>query len=241
MSPGEIDTRRNVLWIVYSLDKSLALRIGHPSIIVDDDIGVDLPPESNPLDTYPDGTRRFNTFRYTIQLAQLESRTFSELYSIRSRNKSIIERLKSVALLDKALQEWRESLPLEICPGEDIQCSEEQYIPVIIMHFAYLNCLTAIHRIAIHHSSWKNDRSGHSDSTAQHQQVNERVEASEAICLTAARNTIELLQYVDSDGNSLPNEMLRFVASILLYAFHVLSSPSPRSVFESLLGLYKTP
>lgn len=209
MSPNEIETRRNVLWIVYCLDKSLALRIGQPSIIVDDDIGIDLPPEFSPLDN--NATKRLNIFRHMVQLAQLESLTFSELYSIRSRNRPPLERLKSVAQLDKALQEWREMLPVEICPGEDIQCSDDQYMPVIMMHFAYLNCLATIHRIAIHYSSWMNDQRSQFNSSSHDQRLADQVEASQTICLTAARNTIELLQAFEPDGNSLPDEVLWFV------------------------------
>lgn len=213
MSPIEIETRRNVFWIVYSLDKDLALRIGHPSIIVDDDIEVDMPPEANPLDQGLNVAKTFNIFYHMIQLAQLQSRTFSELYSIRSRNKPALERLHSIAQLDKALQEWREMLPIEIRPGEDIQCSYDQYTVVFMMHFAYLNCLTTIHRIAIHHSSWTNDKQGQDISPAHSQRLRDQVEASEAICLTTARNTIELLQCFGSDNNSLPDELFWFVTS----------------------------
>ena len=211
MSPSEMDTRRNVLWIVYVLDKSLSLRIGHPSIIVDDDIGVDLPPEASPHDKCPDGTKKFNIFRYIVQLAQLESRTFSELYSIRSRNKSAVERLKSVSQLDMALQKWREALPIEIWPGEDIHCSEEQLMPVVMMHFTYWNCHTTIHRIYIHHSSWKNDCQNQAESIIHDQDLDNRVEASEAICLTVARNSIKLLRYFEGDGNSLLDHMILLV------------------------------
>lgn len=207
-----METRRNVLWIVYCLDKSLALRIGHPSIIVDDDIGIDLPPDNSPLDTCPDGSKKFNIFRYTVQLAQLESRTYSKLYSIRSRNRSTVDRLNSVSQLDKALQEWRKALPIEICPGEEIQCSDEQYLPVIMMHFAYLNCHTTIHRIAIHHSSWKNDRRNEVDLATNDHHLDNRVRASEAICLTVARNTIKLLRSFDGDENHLPDDLIVFVA-----------------------------
>lgn len=207
MSPAEVETRRNVFWIVYSLDKDLALRIGHPSIIVDDDIEVDIPPEDNPLDQGVGDSKSFNMFRYMAQLSQLESRTLSQLYSIRSRNKPAAERLKLVARLDKALQEWREMVPIEIRPGEDIRCPDDQYPTVFMMHFAYLNCLTSIHRIAIHHSAWTNDKQNQAVSSTLSEELNNQVDASEAICLTAARNTIELLQCFGSDDNSLPDAL----------------------------------
>lgn len=213
ISLAEIETRRNVFWIVYSLDKDLALRIGQPSIIVDDDIEVDMPPEANRLVQALGAPKSFNIFYYMIQLAKIQSRTFSDLYSIRSRNKHAIKRLKLVTHLDKALQEWQEMLPIEIRPGEDIQCSEDQYPTVFMMHFAYLNCLTSIHRIAIHHSSWTNDKQSQVISATHGKELDNQVKASEAICLTAARNTIELLQCFESDGNSLPDALIWFVTN----------------------------
>ncbi|RFU31904.1 hypothetical protein B7463_g4414, partial [Scytalidium lignicola] len=96
LSRKEIAQRRNVFWMVYLMDKSISLRIGHPSVITDNDIGVGLPPETDPDELDSNGLKKFNIFRYQAQLALVESRIYTELYSIRSRNRAISDRLRVV-------------------------------------------------------------------------------------------------------------------------------------------------
>ena len=64
--------------------------------MVDDDIGVDLPQEKETLSVLTDGSKEYSIFRYHAQLASLESRIYTELYSIRASNRSEVQRLKSI-------------------------------------------------------------------------------------------------------------------------------------------------
>jgi hypothetical protein len=80
LSQSEIDQRRNVFWILYFLDKNISIRIGQPSIIADDDIGVDLPQEKETLRVLTDGSKEYSIFRFHAQLAVLESRIYTELF-----------------------------------------------------------------------------------------------------------------------------------------------------------------
>jgi hypothetical protein len=199
LSESEINQRRNVFWIVYIMDKVLALRLGHPSVMNDNDIGVDLPKEHKSFSFYPDGSQRYDIFRCQVRLALLESRIYTELYSAAAHRRSALERLRSVGQIDKELQEWRTTVPIEIRPDEFIRCSQEQFPPVFLMHFEYYNCLTTIHRVSIHHrGSWTNDDVAEMTSTPHNPELNPRVYSSQSICLTAARSTIKLLQYMEA-------------------------------------------
>jgi hypothetical protein len=64
--------------------------------MLDDDIGVDLPQEREIFNVLPDGSKKYTIFRCHAQLALLESRIYTELYSIRASNRSELQRLKSV-------------------------------------------------------------------------------------------------------------------------------------------------
>ncbi len=75
----------------------MSLRTGQPSVMVDEDIGVDLPQETEILNDFPDGTKRHRIFRCHAQLALLESRIYAELYSIKASNSPELQRLKSVS------------------------------------------------------------------------------------------------------------------------------------------------
>lgn len=212
LDPQEMIRRRNIFWILYILDKTIALRTGHPSGMVDDDIGIDLPEEEKQLETAPDGSK-FNIFRYQVQMSLLESRIWTELYSTRSQNMPALEQSKSVDELDKALHEWREALPVELRPGEAIRTSQEQFMPVISLHFAYFNCLATIHRASIYHSSPGScaDSLGMQMEPTLDEQRSHRVYRSQTICVRAARRSIQLLPYVDATSHLLPDNFMRFV------------------------------
>lgn len=193
------------------MDKSIALRSGQPSSITDEDIGVDLPPARNVMQRFPDGSVKVDIFRSQAQLAQLESRIYSELYSIRSRNRSDLERLKTVSQLDSELQQWREELPIEIRPEMPIKCAMEQFMPVVMMHFGYFNCLATVHRVSITHGLWASDHAKQAISTPDHQQLNPRVYSSRLICLETARNSIQLLKQTAAKGRSIRDNFLWLV------------------------------
>ncbi|RQM07667.1 hypothetical protein DH86_00001678 [Scytalidium sp. 3C] len=131
-----------------------------------------------------------------MSLALLESRIYTELYSIRSRNRSTTDRLRSVGQLDKALQEWLATLPPEIQSSDVIRCSKEIFVPVVLMHFSYLNCLSTVHRISIHYGAGQ-DLELQLELHDRH--LSPRVFESQAICLSAARRSIRLLQCLDLD------------------------------------------
>jgi hypothetical protein len=210
LSQAEITQRNNVFWIVYFIDKSVALRLGHPSVMNDDDIGIDLPLDDL-VQKRPDGSTKYGIFRCNTQLARLESRIHTELYSARGLRKSALDRLRLVGELDKSLMEWKEALPMEIQPERVIQCDEEHILPIVLMHFAYFNCLTTIHRVSVHHGSWTSSHLSQSGTTVHDQHLNPRVYASQSICLAAARQSIQLLQFVDIKAHSTSNSVIWFV------------------------------
>ena len=220
LSESEVDQRRNVFWILYILDKGIALRVGHPSVMVDDDIGVDLPRERSTHETTPNGTNLLAIFRSQAELAILESRIYAELYSVRARNRSHLERLGSVGKLDIALLEWKDKLPVEIRPEKPIQCAKEHEFPVIMLHFAYFNCLTTVHRIS-NSGSWTDQNARNESLGADEGHSNSRIYASHLICLSAARSSIDLLKMVDIVTGT-PRDHL--IWSVFTYTPHVITS-----------------
>jgi hypothetical protein len=215
LSDAEMAQRQNVFWIAFMLEKGISIRSGRPSVFNDDDIGVALP-KSNPVANANLSSENsvLDVFHQMATLALLESRVYSKLYSARSQTKPEIERLKWVGLLDKELQQWRNGLPFEIRPEQPMTCHTKHLMHVIMLHFAYYNCLVAIHRGSVHHGSWlKKDDEAAKVSAAG---LNPRVFQSARICLEAARNVIGLLHYYEK-SDELPN------LGIVRYALHLFS------------------
>jgi hypothetical protein len=256
VSQAELEQRRRVFWIIYIIEKSTCIRIGRPSAINDDDIGVGLPPE----DVRAEGDvgihvpsvpgQKFYPFRTMCAIALIESRIYSELYSAKSRTKAAAETLRCVGLLDQELQEWKDTIPLEVRPEHPIQCEREHRFAIIMLHFVYYNCVTAIHRVSIYHGSWtSNDGNPGNDAapfpstpaSSTTSTLSPRVHASYTLCLSAARSIIHLAShFLDSEDdprNSLIWIALYFPLSACLTLFaHTLQSPLD-SRADSDLGL----
>lgn len=214
LSESEMEQRSNVFWSLYTLEQGQSLRSGRPSMIQDDDIGIDLPKPAfeNDQDTLGN-THIMGTFPKTVELSHLSSRVYSGLYSAKSQAQSRLERLRLVGHFDKELEQWRDSLPIEIRPGEPILCEQKLVVPVIMLQFQYYFLLTTIHRVSVHHGYWMNERAQEDTQWANDAQLNPRVFASGALCLSAARNTIRLFQHHNLQMNpfSDTNNLLRYV------------------------------
>ncbi|KAI9852345.1 MAG: hypothetical protein M1838_001050 [Thelocarpon superellum] len=223
LSAAQTQDRRNVFWILYMLDKATSLRSGRPSVINDEDVGIDLP-------SHEEGQEP-NKFRSMAILALLESRVYSRLYSARSRTRSRFERLKAVSQLDLELQKWRDALPMEIRPEREIRCSKQKYMPVVMMHFAYYNCLTAIHRMSVHSGAWTAEPDKETPPDGRLPPLNPRVYSSGPICLSAARHVIKLTQSLDQDDDTPLDNLIWMAfqyplsASLALFA-NVLQHPT---------------
>ncbi|KFX86018.1 hypothetical protein V490_09269, partial [Pseudogymnoascus sp. VKM F-3557] len=230
----DIEQRRNVFWIVFGLEKGISIRSGRPSVFSDDDIGVELPPKTP--HTYKDLSNSKSVlggYRCVATIALLESRVYTKLYSARSHTKSDLERLKWVGSLDKELQQWRDELPIEIRPEKPIKCHPKHLMDVIMIHFAYYNCLVAIHRGSSHHGSWIYSDKPTTVRDAKNIGLSPRVFESSTICLNAARQIIGLLHYYESSEHSDVHNLgivtmcnyYPLTASLTLFA-NILQNPS---------------
>jgi hypothetical protein len=255
LSQAELEQRRRVYWVIYVIEKSTCLRIGRPSAINDEDIGLELPPQDLDVERggirIPSmGDRKYYPFRAMCSIALIEGKVYSELYSAKSQTITPDEKLRSVGRLDRDLQDWKDSIPTELRPEHEIQCERDEMFPILMLHFSYYNCLTAIHRVSVHHGSWAG-RDDELDSNSNPDPpspellettgLNPRVYASYTLCLSAARTIIYLtVNYLDSASdpqNTLIWIALYFPISACLTIFaHILQSPlDPKS--ESDLGL----
>ena len=211
---AELEQRLRVFWVMCIIEKSICIRIGRPSAISDEDVGVSLPPK----DLYGEREARitigtsprtsFYPFRAMCTLSLIESKVFRELYTTKARESTPDARLQSISHLDKELQEWRDAIPQQIRPEYEIECEPENRFAILILHFGYYNCLTAMHRASVHHGSWTSedhekhvqDDSNFSPSVPRstNSGPSPRVFASYALCISAARSTICLTaKYLD--------------------------------------------
>ncbi|KAI4147149.1 MAG: hypothetical protein LQ340_005676 [Diploschistes diacapsis] len=152
----------------------MSLRSGRPPAQDDDDMNVELPIE-DPGDNIGN-----------IPLADGKATKSSDG-----------ELLNAIGELDKELEEWKDAIPVDFRPEHEIKASHTPLIlHVVVLHFAYYNCLTTIHRMSVHHGYWSNRLSNYAIQGLNARPLNPRVFSSATICVQAARATIQLLKYI---------------------------------------------
>ncbi|KAK9486345.1 fungal-specific transcription factor domain-containing protein [Lipomyces starkeyi] len=219
LSEDEAHRRQRIFWICYIIDKDMSLRTGRPPFIYDQDVSTDTPTEIN--SSY--------IFSYMIRFSQIQSRTYTRLYSAAASRLSETELLDTIGELDKELLEWRDSMPLQYRPDHEIVEQDPRLlVHLVYMHFAYYNCLTAIHRMSIHHPTWRRPRRGAVNPSSAPR--NPRVFASAALCVQAARATIYLLKYFDNVQKSCGWLVVYYTSSSLVTLFaNCLQNPQQPS------------
>ncbi|CAD0090333.1 unnamed protein product [Aureobasidium vineae] len=150
----ESEQRKRVFWIGYLMDKDICLRSGRPPIQDDDDMNVELPSE-NPSDNIgvvpiESGKGKVNLFRIQCVFAMIQSKVYKLLYSVKAARQTDGELLNTIGDLDQELEEWKDSIPLEFRPEHEIKMVSQSplMLHIVVMHFAYYNCLTTIHRMS---------------------------------------------------------------------------------------------
>lgn len=199
LDPVEAQQRQRVFWVIYILDKDISLRAGRPAVINDDDISLELPDEEpeDGLGMADMNGKKVNLFRNFIQFSKISSKVYLRLYSATAAKQSDGELLNTIGGLDEELEDWRMSMPEEVRPGCGITIPEgPTLLPVVVLHFAYYNCLTTIHRMSIHHGYWTNRLSDFAIQGLNPSPLNPRVFLSASICVNAARDSLNLCKHL---------------------------------------------
>ncbi|KAJ5156090.1 hypothetical protein N7492_008893 [Penicillium capsulatum] len=232
LNPVEVEQRKRVFWIAYCLDKDICLRSGRPPVQDDDDMNVELPSEDPPdnVGNVPlaDGRSKFNLFRSLCEFATIESRVYKRLYSAKASRQSDGELLNTIGELDKELEDWKDNIPVDFRPENEIQATHGPLLlHVVVLHFAYYNCLTTIHRMSVHHGYWTSRLSNYAIQGLNARPLNPRVFLSAVLCVTAARASINLIKYIPQGDFACVWLIIYYPVSALVTLFaNILQNPS---------------
>lgn len=231
LNPIEAEQRKRVFWIAYLLDKDTCLRAGRPPAQDDDDMNVELPSEDPPdnIGNVPlaDGKGKINLFRLMCEFAIISSKVYRQLYSVRASKQSDGELLNTIGELDKELEAWKDSIPLDFRPEHEIKTAHTPLIlHIVVLHFSYYNCLTTIHRMSVHHGYWTSRLSEYAIQGLNARPLNPRVFSSAALCVSAARASIHLIKYIPQGDFACVWLVLYFPVSALVTLFaNILQNP----------------
>ncbi|KAF2648661.1 fungal-specific transcription factor domain-containing protein [Lophiostoma macrostomum CBS 122681] len=232
LNASEVEQRKRVFWIAYMLDKDICLRSGRPPVQDDDDMNVELPSDDPPdnIGNIPlaDGKGKLNLFRLMCTFAIIESKVYKQLYSVKASRQTDGELLNTIGELDKELEAWKDSIPLDFRPEHEIKASHTPLIlHVVVLHFGYYNCLTTIHRMSVHHGYWTSRLSNFAIQGLNARPLNPRVFMSAQLCVQAARASIHLLKYIPKGDSSCVWMVIYFPVTSLVTLFaNILQNPT---------------
>ena len=195
--PVEADERRRVFWVAYLIDRNTSINTGLPSTIEDGSLEVTLPMEILPGSEnlpHSNETENMIVFRSRIQLTIIESKVQKYL-SGRSSLRFIGQTsLDQIMHLHDELDAWKENLSVEIQPTDntDIVAGTDN-LSVLMLHFAFYNCVGTIHRAILHQISQIRSNTSPLEAPTELLYQSQQV-SSATICAQVARATIRLVQ-----------------------------------------------
>lgn len=186
------------------MSSSNFFRFGSPLWQGDEDVDIDFPSgpstEGFILSTAEHG-KGFDVFQSYCKLSIIKSKVCKHLYSVITTEPPVSDLARSVAKLDQMLGEWKECVPKEYRPDvQSVPACPKLLDSVLLLslHFSYLSCLIAVHRLGASPRSNVNvelSRSSSSDLL-----TDEITVISATLCQNAARVSIRLLKYMPEDN-----------------------------------------
>jgi hypothetical protein len=158
LDPDIVTQRQRIFWILYVLDRDIALRIRQPTMLNETDIDLELP-EENPPDGvgifYAENGASTNLFRKRVQFAWIQGKAYEWLFSVRAEKLSHSTREEHTKRLERALDQWHASLPAEFKPDLLPTISDlTTFRAFMFMHFVRLQVLARIHHAYAYDSQW---------------------------------------------------------------------------------------
>lgn len=149
--------RNRVFWVIYCLDRSIALRCGRPAVICDDDVSCCFPRNVAVIQRRGDTPRAaaakaadVDFFLCFTKLSRICGKVSRMLYSESALYTSSSRLLPAMNHLLQDLHSWLDLIPAGIRPGqppnrmtETFSLSRDQ---IIVLHLSYYYVLCAIYR-----------------------------------------------------------------------------------------------
>lgn len=194
MSEQEQRERYRLFWVVYCLDKGIALRSGRPPVIHDEDISCPFPRDAlyGPQRQLDSEEPRFDFFYYLTKFYRICSLIAQRLYSTPAlcRTKSEL-RIAADEILAR-LELWCESIPAQFRPGQPfsglpLSCGRLR-TQAIVLHYSYYYAICAVHRRFTPIFSLGNEKQ------------NKQPKESSVIYVEAARSMALLTRHLDIES-----------------------------------------
>ncbi|KAH8907644.1 hypothetical protein BR93DRAFT_865622, partial [Coniochaeta sp. PMI_546] len=238
MDPDIVKQRQRIFWILYVLDRDVALRIRQPAMLNENDVDLELPEENSPDGVgifYAENGTSINFFRKRIQFAWIQGKVYEWLFSVRAEKLPRSTRDEHTRRLERALDQWHASLPAEFKPDALPNISDlTTFRTFMIMHFTRLQVLARIHHAYAYDSQWLETLRGFSktvDDTPSPDFSRKSLPGSFDVLVQRSRENLKLFSCLpQQDLYILWSICCAFFSSIIFLIVNNLANPHHRLV-----------
>ncbi|KIY00308.1 uncharacterized protein Z520_03993 [Fonsecaea multimorphosa CBS 102226] len=188
LTKEQVTLRSRLWWVAFTFDAHLSMTQGRPTALTESTYDVELPtvdPSSSKCD---DETTMFaQIYLWKVKLGLVQNR----LCALINRHESVEARLDALTDIDQEATTWRDEIPVEFRPEQEILVSPDLHQVVALLHLEYYNMIRAIHFAAL--TSIPAHKVGNGSY------LSPRMKSSQMVCLAAARSFIKTLNNMTDD------------------------------------------
>ncbi|KAJ3548981.1 hypothetical protein NM208_g568 [Fusarium decemcellulare] len=243
LSLQEIQDRNCAFWSIYFLDKTLSMRSGHPSMMMDEDIECPFPTqtfERNGPGVAESDSQSFDYFLGLIQCASISSKTYRRFYTSTESRKPVTQMVKNAWAISCELQRWRDGMK-ELPPADKMAdtfrlaqgLSGFELSKAALLRFFYWEGLISLHK-ACHANGLFSERLCQQLTTEEAQRLHEINSKG----VEAARSMILLVQQIEVESHTPGWLVVYYPLKALITLFmHVINNPQASSVTENIAAM----
>lgn len=231
LSEQQMEQCKRVFWIGYLLDKDFSLHLNHPPVQTDLECDVDLPSEI-PGDglgmiAFTNAQGAMNLFLLRVQLAVIQSETYTTLYSVQASKLAPSARSLAIENLDDRLEAWKSSIGLDFGPEAlSSSVAPGAIVHLVILYMSYFNCLTMIHSVSFRGDYWTASTS----NTVERTIAGDPVSSRRTLCLPAARLAVRLVSLIPRGDYACIWLLLHYyVSAVVILLANIINHPQDQS------------
>ncbi|KAF2870917.1 fungal-specific transcription factor domain-containing protein [Massariosphaeria phaeospora] len=218
-TPEQIRLRSHIWWVTFSLDATLSMTEGRPPAVAESTCDT----RSMTDEWASDAPNASNLFLWKVGLAQIQNR----LCSVLSRCDTHLARRSALGEIEQCLTEWRDHMPVECRPGQDMIEFPRGYSLLASLHLEYFSLARALYWSCMTCAPAKdNDTQGGSNTSGPRGNNREY-----KLCLGSARAFVRTLNSaIENEGNQrtarLSFQADQYIAALAILYRNICRNPA---------------
>ncbi|KAJ0415086.1 fungal-specific transcription factor domain-containing protein [Aspergillus carlsbadensis] len=198
LTARQIDMRSKLWSVAYALDAFLSLSEGRPSSITGSPpslassffTSLSHPSSYRAPQSTPTKPPAAQIHEWLVRLAAIAS----SVVSLLKTGDSPPNTLTQIGEIDTHLLAWKDSIPMELRPDQQILADDPVYSAIAMLHLKYHNLMRTIHWVSLTLSTTEDNTTIPSSSlSSSTPRPNPRLHSSATICLASSRSIIDVL------------------------------------------------